>query len=97
MTVLVLSSVPPRLKGELTRWMIELSAGVFVGQPSARVLESLWDLCVEDIGDGWAILARSAANEQGYTLRMLGDARRELVDYDGLTLVRVHKESRSHP
>ena len=31
MVVMILERVPPSLRGELTRWMLELRAGVFVG------------------------------------------------------------------
>ena len=31
MTVLILERVPASLRGQLTRWMLEVKAGVFVG------------------------------------------------------------------
>ena len=37
MVVLILERVPPGLKGDLSRWMIEPKAGIFLGRVSARV------------------------------------------------------------
>lgn len=39
MTVIVLTAVPPGLRGHLTRWLLEISSGVYVGYVSARVRE----------------------------------------------------------
>ncbi|GAA4579109.1 hypothetical protein GCM10023100_57010 [Actinocorallia cavernae] len=43
MTVIVLANCPPGLRGFLTRWLLEVSPGVFLGSPSARVRDILWD------------------------------------------------------
>ena len=40
--VMLLERVSPGLRGELTRWLLELKAGVFVGRVSAMVRERLW-------------------------------------------------------
>lgn len=37
MTVIVLVAAPPGLRGHLTRWMVEVQAGVFVGNPGRRI------------------------------------------------------------
>jgi len=37
MTVIILERVPVGVRGELTRWMLEIHTGVFVGTLSARV------------------------------------------------------------
>ena len=42
MLVMVLENVPPSLRGELTRWLIEPRPGVFVGHVSALVRDRLW-------------------------------------------------------
>ena len=43
MVVMILESVPPSLRGEITRWMIQPKAGVFVGKVSAMVRDKLWE------------------------------------------------------
>lgn len=86
MTVIVLIAAPEGLRGHLTRWMVEVAAGVFVGTPSARVRDGLWETLVERIGDGQAVLVEPARNEQRWAVRTAGHDRWYPVDYDGLIL-----------
>lgn len=86
MIVLVLTACPAGLRGFLTRWLMEISAGVFVGKVNARVREALWERVVEMIGNGRAILVRSVRSEQGLDVRVHGH-HWEPVDIDGLTLM----------
>ena len=65
MIVLVLSAVPEGLRGHVTRWLMEISPGVFVGTLSARVRERLWDIVTENMKMGRAVMVYRARNEQG--------------------------------
>ena len=47
MLVIVLENAPPRLKGYLSRLLLELRAGVFIGTYSTRVRERLWETIPE--------------------------------------------------
>jgi CRISPR-associated protein Cas2 len=85
-TVIVLIAVPEGLRGHLTRWMVEVAAGVFVGNPGARVRDRLWALLSTRVGDGQAIMAEPAQNEQGWAIRTAGRDRWVPVDLDGLIL-----------
>jgi len=42
MVVMILERVPASLRGELTRWLLELRAGVFVGTLKPVVRRKLW-------------------------------------------------------
>ncbi|NKY33866.1 type I-E CRISPR-associated endoribonuclease Cas2 [Nocardia speluncae] len=86
MTVIVLIAVAPGLRGHLTRWMIEVNAGVFVGKPSRRVRERLWELLADRVRDGQAVMIEPANNEQGWAVRTAGRDRWRPVDFDGLLL-----------
>lgn len=92
MVVLVLERVPRGLRGELTRWMLELRAGVFVGDVSAMVRDRLWQKVCEDLRDGGATLVHSSDSEQGFRVRYWGDTDRRIEDFEGLFLVRVPVE-----
>ena len=92
MTVLVLTAVKPGLRGELSKWMIEPRAGVFVGHVSSRIRDRLWEKIIGAMDDGAALMVYSARTEQGFALRSYGDNRRVPVDYDGLTLIRFLRE-----
>ena len=89
MVVLICERVPEGLRGELSRWMIEPKTNVFVGKMSAMVRDKLWQRVQDHRAGGAAILAYPAPTEQGFLLKSCGDPTRELVNYDGLTLVRI--------
>lgn len=89
MVVMVLQRKPSSLRGELTRWMIEPQAGVFVGTMSALVRDRLWEKVVKAMRDGGALQIWSTNNEQGFTARTAGRLRREVVELQGLQLVRL--------
>lgn len=86
MTVIVLIAVAEGLRGHLTRWMVEVSAGVFVGSPSLRVRDGIWMTLLDRVGDGQAVMIEPARNEQGWAVRTAGRDRWYPVDYDGLIL-----------
>lgn len=94
MMVLVLSACPPGLRGDLTKWLYEISAGVFVGTVSARLREQLWDRVKENSGAGRAILIWSARNEQKLNFAVHGH-QWEPIDIDGITLMRRPTSSSS--
>jgi len=84
MVVMILESCPPGLRGELTRWLLEPHAGVFVGKVSALVRDKLWELCTERRGAKGVIQIWDDANEQGFSLRSFGDTVRHPVYIEGL-------------
>lgn len=92
---MILTAVRPGLRGELTRWMVEPQAGVFVGNLTSRIREKLWDKVVREAKDGSAILLYSARTEQGFAMRSYGDRRRLPVDFDGITLIqqRINRDN----
>ncbi len=67
MTVVVLTAVPAGLRGHLTRWLLEIAPGVFVGTVTARVRSHLWDRITKYLGAGRAVMVHSANTEQGLT------------------------------
>lgn len=89
MTVLILERVSPSLRGELTRWLLELKAGVFVGQVSAMVRDKLWQTACEQARQGAGILLYTTNTEQGFAIRFHGTPGRQVVDFEGLYLLRV--------
>ena len=87
MVVLIVENSPPSLRGEITRWMIEPRAGVFVGTMSAMVRDKLWERVARSGIDGGATMLHSANTEQGFAVRSFGNTSRQIVDLDGLILV----------
>ena len=89
MLVMTLERVPPALRGELTRWLIEVQTGVYVGSVSATVRDLLWDKCVQHARTGRCTQMFRSNNEQGFAVRMYGEQKRKLVDIGGYTLVAI--------
>jgi CRISPR-associated protein Cas2 len=85
-TVVVLTHCPIGLRGFLTRWLLEISPGVFLGNPSARIRDALWDEVRQYSGNGRALLAYADNSEQGYAFRT-HDHKWHPVDHEGLTLI----------
>lgn len=88
MVVLIVESVPPSLRGELSKWMLEPRAGVFVGTLSAAVRDLLWEKARREAGGGGCTMIFRTNNEQGFVIRTWGDTSREIVEWEGLFLVR---------
>ncbi len=87
MLVIVVESVPPRLRGRLAVWLLEVRAGVYVGKVSRRVREMLWDTITKGLEEGNAVMAWSTNTESGFDFLTWGENRREPVEIDGLKLV----------
>ena len=87
MLVIVLENAPPRLRGRLAVWLLEIRAGVYVGKYSRRTREMIWSQVEALIDDGNAVMAWSTNTEQGFDFVTLGLNRRVPVDMDGLKLV----------
>ncbi len=92
MTIIILEKVPVSLRGELSRWLIEPHPGVFVGHVSAMVRERLWMKVCSKLKGGGALLIYSTNNEQRCKMEMFGYTKREIVDFDGLQLIRIPTE-----
>ena len=89
MVVMVLEKVPTSLRGELTRWLIEPHPGVFVGHVNAMVRDRLWDKCCKAKRAGGVVQAWSTNTEQRFKMRFHGNTRREVVEFEGLQLIRL--------
>lgn len=89
MIVMLLEKVPQRLRGELTRWLVEPRTGVFVGYVNAMVRDRLWLKCCNARGLGGVVQMWSTNNEQHFAMRMNGDTSRQIVELEGLQLIQV--------
>ncbi|GAA2833720.1 type I-E CRISPR-associated endoribonuclease Cas2e [Crossiella cryophila] len=86
MTVIVVAACPVGLRGHLTRWLLEISPGVFVGRTTSRVRELLWVRVVEMVRTGRAIMVHQADNEQGLAFQV-HDHNWVPVDFEGINLM----------
>lgn len=91
--VVVTENAPPRLRGRLAVWLLEVRAGVYVGNVSHRTREMIWQHLEAGHGDGNVVLAWASPTESGFEFQTLGANRRMPVDFDGLRLVSFLPES----
>jgi CRISPR-associated protein Cas2 len=87
MLVTVVENAPPRLRGRLAIWLLEVRAGVYVGKVSRRVREMIWSQIEKGIEDGNAVMSWSTNTESGFDFMTLGANRRIPVEMDGIKLV----------
>jgi CRISPR-associated protein Cas2 len=91
MIIVILEKVPVGLRGELTRWMIEPKTGIFVGSVSGMVRELLWQKLCDQSRGGSCLMIHTDNTEQGFSIRTMGEPSRQVVDFEGLSLIRVPK------
>lgn len=93
MTVIVTRDVESRYRGFLASALLEIAPGVYVSPDlSTGVRERIWAV-LEDwfgaLGNGAiAMIWRDSAADGGLALRNLGDPPKEIVDADGVLLVK---------
>lgn len=88
LTVITLSTVPPSLRGDITKWMQEIATGVYVGNFNRKIREELWLRVKQSVGNGSATMSYADRNEIGYQFETFQTQRR-VVDYDGIPLVQI--------
>lgn len=87
MIVVSMTNCPPKLRGDLSKWLLEINTGVYVGQVSARVREALWKRICENVGTGQATMVFSKNNEQNFDFYVHNTSWRP-ADFDGIKLMK---------
>lgn len=87
MLVIVLENAPPRLRGRMAIWLLEIRAGVYVGNYSTKVRDFIWNQVEKGIEDGNAVMAWRTNSEAGFDFVTLGNNRRIPIELDGAKLV----------
>ncbi len=82
-----MTNCPPRLRGDLSKWLCEINTGVYVGNVSSRVRDAVWDRVCQNLKNGQATLVYTAAGEQRMEFRTHNTSW-EAVDFDGIKLMR---------
>ncbi len=83
----VTENIPPRLRGRLAIWLLEVRAGVYVGDVSAKIREMIWENITTFTENGNVVMIWATNNESGFEFQTYGENRRMPLDFDGLRLV----------
>lgn len=87
MLVVVTENVPDRLRGRLAIWLLEIRAGVYIGDTSRKIREMIWEQINALAEQGNVVMAWATNTESGFEFQTYGENRRIPVDLDGLRLV----------
>lgn len=87
MLVIVLENAPPRLRGRLAVWLLEVRAGVYIGKVSTRVREMIWGQVEVGLEEGNAVIVWQTSTEAGYDFQTFGKNRRIPKEMDGVKLI----------
>ena len=82
-----MTDCPPRLRGDLSKWLQEINTGVYVGNVNSRVRDAIWERVCENLNHGRATMVFSANNEQRMDFRVYNTSWKP-VDYAGIQLIR---------
>ena len=85
-TVITLKRVPQALRGDLTKWMQEITTGVYIGNFNTKVREKLWKRVRDNVKDGEATISFAYRNELGYQFDTHNTGFSN-IDMDGIPLV----------
>ena len=93
MTVVVTVNVEGRYRGFLASAMLEVAPGVYTSPDmTAGIRERVWEVLsgwYSQLGQGSIVMTyRDPAAVGGQSIRMLGEAPKEIVDAEGVYLVK---------
>ena len=88
MLTVVTENVPPRLRGRLAVWLLEIRAGVYIGDVSQRIREMIWEQVNSLADEGNVVMAWATNTESGFDFVTYGENRRMPIDLEGLRLVK---------
>ncbi len=94
MIIMILENVPVSVRGELSRWLLEPRAGVFIGHVSGMVRDRLWQKCCKNEKVGGLMQAWSNNTEQRFSMRTHGDTSRRIVEFEGIQLVQIPNKNK---
>ena len=92
MITISVSNCPLSLRGDLTKWLVEINTGIYVGNVNAKVREELWKRICENINLGQATMVYSTNNEQGFSFKVHNTSWIP-KDYEGITLMKIPLKS----
>jgi len=94
MVTVVTETVPPRLRGRLAIWLLEVRAGVYVGDVSRKIREMIWFQVNKLADDGNVVMVWSTNTESGFDFITYGENRRMPIEFDGMRLVKFSPENK---
>jgi len=89
------ANVPSSLTGYLSRYLLELESGLFVGKINRALAEHLWSQTAKYAKDGYATAVLSGGSDLDFTLRAHNHPTLTIEDEDGLPVPHIHSRTES--
>ncbi len=81
----------------MSRWLLEPKTGTFLGSPSARVRDELWQRAIKQAKEGSVLQMWTDSNPQGFSYRQYGVKERRFIDIEGMSLVCIERHTPDSP
>lgn len=91
-TVIVAEASPSRLRGWLSIWLLEVRAGVYLGNLSARQRKRIWRESQRHLDEWNIVMAWQTNSEVGFKFQTAGANRRIPIEIDGFSLVSIARD-----
>jgi CRISPR-associated protein Cas2 len=76
---------------------LEPKTGIFLGNPTARVRDELWQRAIKQLKEGSVLQIWNDNNPQGFSYRQHGVKERRFIDMEGLSLVCIERHTVDNP
>lgn len=95
MLVIATENIPPRLRGRLAIWLLEIRSGVYIGKVSAKTREMIWNTIEIGAEEGNVVMAWKTNTESGFDFLTYGTNRRLPENWNGIKLVSFYPENKN--
>lgn len=96
MVVLILYNCPPKIKGDVTKWLFEINTGIYIGNINTKSRDLLWERIINNIDYGTATMIFSSNNEQGFEFKT-HNSKWKICNFDGLKFMLRPKTNSNKP
>ena len=86
MTIMILERVTTSLRGELSKWLIEVQAGVFVGNINVVIQQALWERALARAESGSVTMIWRTNTEQGFDVKTWQSKDYRPINIEGIWL-----------
>lgn len=87
MIIVILYNSPASVKGVVSRYLNEISTGVYIGNMAKSMQEEIWGFIRGNIGRGTGIIAKSNNSVIGYEIETINMSPKEIISKDGIDIL----------
>lgn len=93
MMIIKTTNVPDRIRGRLSRYLLEIDPGLYIGNFNNRTRSRIWSAIISDDAlfaseDAVIVMAWATQDDNGFSFISFGERRRHPFNLEGLILSR---------